>query len=59
MILLAVRHEVTNIGEVKAALKVIDTNGLKITGAILNNYDMKKSGNSGMSYQYEYKTRKN
>lgn len=60
MILLTVRHEVTNIAEVKAAQKVMDTNGLKITGAVLNGYDLKKSGDgySGMSYQYEYKARK-
>lgn len=58
MILLAVRHEATNIGEVKAAQKVMDTNSLKITGVILNGYDMKKSGAGGMSYHYEYKTRK-
>lgn len=42
MILLAVRYGVTHISEVKAAQKITDTNGLKITGY------------GGMSYQYEY-----
>ena len=58
MILLSVRHEATNIGEIKAAQKVIDTNGLKITGAILNGYNVKKAGAGGMSYHYEYKARR-
>lgn len=60
MILFAVRYKATNIGEVKAAQKVLDINGLKVTGAILNDYDLQKSGYGygAYNYQYEYKTRK-
>ena len=60
MTLLVTRHHVTNIGELKASLKAAETNGLKITGAVLNAYDAKKntSGYGNYSYQYEYKSRK-
>lgn len=59
MILLVTRHLLSEINEVKAALKVAENNGLKITGAVLNVYDAKKAGaNSGAaSYTYDYKSR--
>jgi len=60
MILLAVQYHVTNVAEIKAVQKVFDTNGLKVTGAVFNVYDAKKSayGYAATSYQYEYKPRK-
>ena len=60
MTLLVSRHHVTNAGEIKASLKTAETNGLKITGAVLNAYDAKKNSNTYgyYSYQYEYKSRK-
>ena len=60
MILLAVQYHVTNVAEIKAVQKVFDTNDLKITGAVFNGYDAKKSayGYAATSYQYEYKPRK-
>ena len=60
MTLLVTKHLLTNIGEIKAALKIAENNSLKITGAVLNGYDAKKSTTSGYaaaSYQYEYKSR--
>ena len=60
MTLLVTRHHLTNIGEIKASLKIAETNGLKITGAVLNAYDAKKNSHAdgNYSYQYEYKSRK-
>ena len=59
MILLTVRHLLTNIAEVKASQKTLEANGLKITGAVLNGFDAKKSkyAHGAASYQYEYKSR--
>ena len=59
MILLVVRHLAVSLDEIKAAQKVLETNNLKITGAVLNCYDAKKSGAaySAASYQYDYKSR--
>ncbi|MEE9453662.1 MAG: polysaccharide biosynthesis tyrosine autokinase [Paracoccaceae bacterium] len=59
MILLTVRHQLTNIAEVKAVQRMLEANGIKITGAVLNGYDAKKSkyAYGATSYQYEYKSR--
>ncbi|MCF6272734.1 MAG: polysaccharide biosynthesis tyrosine autokinase [Rhodobacteraceae bacterium] len=57
MILLVVRHMFTNIKEVEAALKKLESNGLKANGAVLNAFVQKKSTSGHYSYQYDYKTR--
>ncbi len=59
MILLVVRHLFTQVGELNAALKTLENNGLKANGAVLNAYSA-KAGNKGAgnySYQYAYTTR--
>ena len=58
--LLVAKHLVTNLAELKASMKTAETNGLKITGAVLNFYDATKSKGvyGAASYQYEYKSRK-
>jgi tyrosine-protein kinase Etk/Wzc len=60
MTLLVARHLLTNAAEIKNALKTAETNGIKISGAVLNVYDAKKSKHSHgtNAYQYEYKSRK-
>ena len=57
MILLASRHLVTQLSEVKASLKVIENNGLKVTGTVLNVYDAKKGDKGAGGYHYEYTAR--
>jgi len=59
MALLAAKHHLTNIAEVKASLKTAKTSGLKIAGAVLNVYDAKKAKgvHGAASYHYEYKPR--
>lgn len=59
MVLLAAKHHLTNIAEVKASLKTAETSGLKIAGAVLNVYDSKKAKGAygAASYHYEYKPR--
>ncbi|MBL1435098.1 MAG: polysaccharide biosynthesis tyrosine autokinase [Rhodobacteraceae bacterium] len=59
MILLVVRHLFTQVGELNAALKTLENNGLKANGAVLNAYSPKASnkGAGDYSYQYAYKTR--
>lgn len=39
---------------------MLETNGLKVTGAIVNGYNVKSNhyGYGAMAYQYEYKSRK-
>ena len=60
MTLLVARHLLTNAAEIKNAFKTAETNGIKISGAVLNVYDAKKSKHSygNYAYQYEYKSRK-
>jgi tyrosine-protein kinase Etk/Wzc len=59
MTLLVARHLLTNVAEIKVSLKTAETNGLKITGAVLNVYNAKKNSgaNGSYNYQYEYKSR--
>lgn len=59
MILVVVQYQVTALAELKAAKKILETNALKITGAVLNGYDAKKSvyGYGATEYQYDYKSR--
>lgn len=60
MVLLVARHGQTNTGEIGASKKILETNDIKITGAVLNGYDAKvaqKSGQIAYQYQYSYKTR--
>jgi tyrosine-protein kinase Etk/Wzc len=59
MILLVVRHLFTQAGELGAALKTLQNNGLKANGAVLNSYSPKAAnkGAGDYSYQYDYKTR--
>jgi len=60
MTLLVTRHLLTNAPEIKNAFKTAETNGIKISGAVLNVYDAKKSKHphGTNTYQYEYKSRK-
>jgi len=59
MLLMVVRAELTLLDQVRASLKKIDVNGLKLTGAILNGDDPKTKsyGYSNYQYHYEYKAR--
>lgn len=55
------RHDITPLGEVDAAQKVLASSGLKFSGTVLNSFDPKKTGGKngyGYSYRYEYKQRK-
>ncbi len=54
MILMVVRHKLTVEGEVSAALRILDNNDLKASGAVLNSYDPKASENGAQSYTYQY-----
>jgi tyrosine-protein kinase Etk/Wzc len=56
IIILVLRHLKTPVNEVESSLKVLETSGLKITGAILNGYDQKKSkyGTYAANYGYAY-----
>jgi tyrosine-protein kinase Etk/Wzc len=59
MILLVVRHLFTQIGEVNAAIKALENNGLKANGVVLNAY-APKAGKKGAGldyYQYAYTVR--
>lgn len=59
--ILVVRHDMTPLGEVEAAIKLFGTAGLRFNGAVLNGFDPRKvrGGYSyGYSYRYEYKQRK-
>ena len=59
MILLVTRYDVTQLNEVRASLHRLETNGLKVSGAVLNAFDPRKANQKyAMSYQYEYQTRK-
>lgn len=52
--ILVVRHKGTPIKAVKAAAGNLKTAGINILGSVLNQYDVKKSGNSGYGYGYGY-----
>jgi len=58
-ILLVARFDSTQIAEIEATRRTLETAGLKITGAVLNGYDPRKAGTSryGYSYRYDYKQR--
>ena len=59
MILLVVRHLFTQRAEVSASIRTIENNGLKISGAVVNDY-VPKARNKGAgdySYQYAYNSR--
>ena len=58
MTMLVVRHMFTQTGELTAALKTLENNGLTAGGAILNAYSPKanRKGAGEYSYQYSYKS---
>lgn len=60
MILLVAYFQKTRLPELKSAQKIFEANEIKITGAVFNGYDSKKSayGYATSTYQYEYKSRK-
>ena len=59
MILLVVRHLLTQPGEIAASIRALENNGLKAGAAVLNAYSPKaaKQGGQDYSYQYDYKSR--
>ena len=60
MIMLVTRYDVTQLNEIRACQQRLETNGLKISGAVLNAFDPRKANQKyAMSYQYDYQTRKN
>jgi tyrosine-protein kinase Etk/Wzc len=57
------RHDMTQAGEVEAAIKTFSSAGLRVSGAVLNGFDPKKARGRygygyGYGYRYEYKQRK-
>ncbi|MFU8865542.1 MAG: polysaccharide biosynthesis tyrosine autokinase [Rhodobacterales bacterium] len=56
MSMLVVQHLVTTAAEIEAAQKSLTTAGIKLSGAILNQYDASKSryGRYGNKYNYSY-----
>lgn len=59
MIMLVIRHDLAELGQVRASLRKLEINNLKLTGAILNGDDPKTHGYkySNYQYHYEYKSR--
>jgi tyrosine-protein kinase Etk/Wzc len=54
--LLIVRHDNTPLGEVIATQRAFETSGVKLTGAVINGFDPRKSAaSSGYSYSYNYR----
>lgn len=56
MSMLVVRHLETSVGEIQAAQKGLATAGVRLSGAIMNQYDQKRSryGRYGRKYGYYY-----
>lgn len=60
MSILVARHDVTLPGEVEAAMKAFESAGQKLSGAVLNGFDPRKSKAGygyGYSYRYSYQQR--
>jgi tyrosine-protein kinase Etk/Wzc len=54
-LLAVVRYDKTPPAEVTAMTKILDSSGLKITGAILNGFDPRQAQAGGYSYNYNYR----
>jgi len=63
MSLLIIQYQKTTINEISNVIKTFETNGLSITGAVLNGYDTEKNpygyGYGAYEYQYSYANRGN
>ena len=53
--LIIVRHDKTQIGEIEATQQILESAGVKITGAVLNAYNSKKNKSYLYNYRYEYR----
>ena len=59
MVLLVVEHDKTMPAEIERTINTLDTNGIRIKGAVLNGYDGTKNryGYGAYEYQYSYSNR--
>lgn len=56
--ILVAKHNITQKGEVEAAITTFATAGLRISGAVLNGFDPRKAKTGyGYAYRYDYKQR--
>ncbi|MBW6506680.1 MAG: polysaccharide biosynthesis tyrosine autokinase [Rhodobacteraceae bacterium] len=59
--ILVVKHDITPLSEVEAAIKTFASAGVRMSGAVLNSFDPRKAHGAygyGYGYRYEYKQRK-
>lgn len=52
--LMVIKHLATTRAEVLSSIKILDTGGVRITGAILNQFDAKASRYGHYGHKYDY-----